>query len=91
MWAGCVWSTWPKNRPLDEGQTVLATVFASELPQMQLVRRYEEPLPRWSATRMTRRGKPRSPRPGAEMDRTDAWAVGSGRQGHPHPPGHPRL
>ncbi len=75
VWGGVRVEYLAQEPALDEGQTVLATVFASELPQMQLVRRYEE-----AVTALER--NPHDParqtalaQAGAEMDRTDAWAV----------------
>jgi ATP-binding cassette subfamily F protein uup len=75
MWGGVRVEYLAQEPLLDDEQTVLATVFASELPQMQLVRRYEEAVAALERSPNDPARQAALAQAGAEVDRMDAWAA----------------
>ena len=75
MWGGLRVEYLPQEPPLEDTWTVLQSVFASESPQMQLLRRYEEV----SETLQTRPDDPvlhtQLTALAAELDRTQGWGA----------------
>lgn len=65
----------PQEPELDDGMTVLATIFASSSPQMQLLAAYEEASAALQAEPNNRAHQERLTALTAEMERTDGWTA----------------